>query len=289
MHFGLVGGKNLFHEDPELLGNIGPSDKWVNYGGHRVWFAPEVFPLTYCPDNSTIEKAEYEDDELVLTAPIEPASGIQKELRIELGPGNSGAVKVTHVLTNQNQWPIELAPWALSVVAEGGRVIIPQEPYAGHGENNNFLPVRPLILWSFTDMSDSRWTWGKELIQLKSDPAKDNPQKLGVFNTLGWGAYISQGGDVFVKILEVDDFAPDEYPDYGSTFETFTKGAFQELETLGPLELLEPGDSAEHIEYWYAANVGELPSDDAGLAAALAPIVAEARESISIFGIGVDY
>jgi len=289
MHFSLVGGKNVLHEDPSLFGKVGPADKWVNYGGHRLWFAPEINPLTYGPDNSPIEKASIEDGELVLTSPVEPYSGIQKELRIELGPEGSAAVKVTHVLTNHNAWPIELAPWSLSVVAEGGRAVLPQEPFSGHGENNNFLPVRPIILWSFTDMSDSRWTWGKELIQLRSDPALETPQKVGVYNTVGWGAYIAANSDVFVKILDVEDYTPDEFADFGSTFELFTSGAFQEIETLGPLELLDPGDSSEHIEYWYLTNGGPLPSADDDLATALEPIIEEAQLAIEKFGISEDF
>jgi hypothetical protein len=289
LHVGFVGGKNLLHADPEWHGKVGPIDKWVNYGGHRIWFAPEVHPLTYGPDNSPVERAEYEGDELVLTSQVEPHSGIQKELRVEIASAGAAAVKVTHLLTNHNAWPIELAPWALSVVAEGGRVVLPQEPYKGHGEDNEFLPSRPLVLWPFTDMSDSRWTWGKKLIHLRSDPALDTPQKIGIFNTLGWGAYIASNGDVLVKILDVDDYAPEEYPDYGSTFETFTKGAFQEIETLGPLELIEPGDTIEFIEYWYLAHLDEVPSGDAELSATLEPLIAEARKELGIFGIGVDY
>jgi hypothetical protein len=284
MHFGFVGGENVFHESPELFGKTGPIDQWVNYGGHRIWFAPEIHPLTYGPDNVPVESAYYEQDELVLTGTLEAESGIQKELRIEFLPGSSSAVKVTHVLTNGNPWPIEFAPWALSVVAEGGRVVLPQEPFREHGEDNDFLPSRPLILWPFTDMSDSRWTWGKRLIQLRSDPALDFAQKLGAYNTLGWGAYISGAGDVLIKILELEDYEPEDYPDFGSTFEVFTKGAFQEIETLGPLELVEPGDWAEHVEYWYLTKLVDAPTSDKELAAALTPLVAEARLAIEAFG-----
>jgi hypothetical protein len=167
--------------------------------------------------------------------------------------------------------------------------VIPQEPYSGHGEGNKYLPVRPLVVWSFTDMSDSRWTWGKKLIQLRADPAHESPQKVGVYNTQGWGAYIAANGDVLVKILEFEGYEPDEYADFGSTFEAFAKGPFQEIETLGPLELLTPGDAAEHIEYWYLTNVPNLPSSDQALADAMEPIIAEARREIAIFGISEDF
>ena len=51
IRLGFVGGQNLFHVYPETAGKTG--DKaWQNYGGHRLWHAPEVAPRTYWPDNS---------------------------------------------------------------------------------------------------------------------------------------------------------------------------------------------------------------------------------------------
>jgi hypothetical protein len=284
MRFGFVGGENLLHEDDEWAGKIGPDEKWVNYGGHRLWIAPEIMPLTYGPDNAPIQDAGMEGAELVVTSQVEPVSAVQKQLRITIAPGDTPCIKLTHVLTNFNAWPVEMAPWALSVLSKGGRVILPQEPYMEHGENDEFLPSRPLILWPFTDMSDSRWTWGRELIQLRSDASLDSPQKLGIYNTLGWGAFAAANGDLLVKFIDVSDYSPDEYPDMGSNFETFTKGYFQELETLGPLELVEPGESVEHVEFWHLSTTSGLPTADADLAVALEPYVEEAAEAATELG-----
>jgi hypothetical protein len=38
----------------------------------------------------------------------------------------------------------------------------------------------------------------------------------------------------------------------GCTFETFTNADFLELETLGPLTTLAPGQSVSHTERWTA-------------------------------------
>ena len=42
---------------------------------------------------------------------------------------------MTYRLINNNLWDIELAPWAISVMAEGTVGIIPQEPYQPWEEN----------------------------------------------------------------------------------------------------------------------------------------------------------
>ena len=50
LHFGFIGGKNIFYLSPEDLGKTG-GDHWRIYGGHRLWHAPEAIPRTYSPDN----------------------------------------------------------------------------------------------------------------------------------------------------------------------------------------------------------------------------------------------
>ncbi len=40
------------------------------------------------------------------------------------------------------------------------------------------------------------------------------------------------------------------YPDFGCNCETYTAGTFIELESLGPLEVVAPGESVQHLERW---------------------------------------
>jgi hypothetical protein len=276
VHLAAVGSENLLGVDSELLGKVIEGEEWVNYGGHRLWHAPEIAPRTYAPDNGAVTVTE-QGNAAVFTQAIEPLTGIEKAISLEVASNGSAVVRVGHTLTNRGVWPIEISPWALTVVAGGGRVILPHEPFSGHGENNNYLPARPVVFWPFTDMSDSRYTWGKNYIQLRSDAGIDTPQKLGIFGSEGWGAFAAANGDLLIIFIDPDPAGPEAYTDMGSNFETFTKGDFQELETLGPIEYLEPGDSASHEEIWVIVKGANLPADDASLAAALPEIVAQAR------------
>ncbi len=56
-------------------------------------------------------------------------------MEITLSP-DKNQLTVLHRLVNPNGPAIKLAPWALSVLAEGGRAIMPQEPY---GEGDDYL------------------------------------------------------------------------------------------------------------------------------------------------------
>lgn len=242
IRYGFPGGQNLFWEEAKSLGKTGSSE-WQLIGGHRIWHAPEAMPRTYSPDNGPVE-VKVEGSALRATQPVEPGTGIQKEIVVRLSESGSG-VEVRHKLTNRNQWPVELAPWALSMMAPGGTGVSGFPPRGKHPEV--LAPTHPLVMWAFTDFSDPRWKITKKYLILRQDPKNGDPQKAGFFHTNTWAAYLL-GSDLFVKRYRAD--ASKTYTDFGCSFETFTNADFLELETLGPLAKLEPGGSVEHTERW---------------------------------------
>jgi hypothetical protein len=263
IRLGFVGGQNLFHNFPATLGRTGDAE-WNNYGGHRLWCAPEVFPRTYAPDNTPVEH-DWDGTTLTLRN-SEVGNGLEKEIRVTLSP-TAPRVEVTHRIINRNPWAVELAVWALSVMAQGGRAIYPHEDFMPHPDV--LLPARPLVLWHFTDMSDPRWTWGRKYIQLRQDPTATTKQKLGMLNSKGWAAYLL-GGDAFIKRYPYKSGAT--YPDMGCNTETYTDPDMLEVETLGPLTRLEPGAYVDHAESWLVAKVDCGPTD-ADIDAHILPLV----------------
>ena len=261
IRFGFVGGPNLFSEVPEHLGKTG-GDEWKSYGGHRLWHAPEVMPRSYVPDNSSIEHV-WDGRTLKLIQPVEASTGLQKEIEITLD-AKANRVSVLHRIRNKNGWAIEAAPWALSVMRGPGTAIFPQEPPV-----DQLLPVRPLVLWGYTDMRDARWTWGTKFIQLRSDPAADKPQKFGIMNTLGWAAYAREE-TVFIKRYNFDPKAV--YPDFSCNTESYTRGDMIEVETVGPLRKIESGAFVEHFEHWFLFKC-KIGGTDDELETQLAPLI----------------
>ena len=246
IRFGKVGSQNFMKEFPQFLGKTGGQD-WCIYGGHRLWHAPEVAPRTYAPDNTPVDY-KWDSKALKLIQPTEPTTGIAKEIKIEMHP-SAPQVTITHRLINKNSWEVELAPWALSVMAPGGRAIIPQEEYRLHPEY--LLPARPLVLWHYTNMADKRWTWGEKYIQLTQDPSAKTKQKVGLYNSRGWAAYALKN-QLFVKRYK-PICAP--HADIGCNTELFTNNDMLELETLGPLTNIAPGSKVDHVENWSLHDV----------------------------------
>jgi hypothetical protein len=66
------------------------------------------------------------------------------------------------------------------------------------------------------------------------------------------------------------------YPDRGSSIECYRDHRFLELETLGPIVTLEPGDGVNHREVWQMIDVGGRSVDEV---LASLPIEPEAMRS----------
>jgi hypothetical protein len=205
------------------------------------------------------------------TEAIEPLTGLEKQITVKMSPAGT-AVEVLHRIRNTTKKNINLAPWALSMMAPGGVGIHGFPPRGTHPEV--LAPTNPLVMWAFTDLADKRWQFTKKYLILRQDPNNHGqPQKLGAFNPHTWAAFLL-GADLFIKHTEADPKRT--YPDFGSSFETFTNAEFLEQETLGPMTNLGPGATVDHVERWtLQKNVHIREWNDAELDRVLLPLVAK--------------
>jgi hypothetical protein len=264
VHFGLIGKQNLFHENEGDTGKRGGT-QWRHYNGHRLWHGPEMKPRTYAPDNDPIEVIA--DQACIhLIQPVEPTTGIQKEIDLQIDP-HQAHVKVTHRLRNTTVWTIpEISIWALSDLTHGGISIL---PLALHHEFDPiaFNPPNRLVIWDYTDMSDPRWTWGKQFILLRDDEHTAGHQKVGMVVPDGWVAYAVHN-QLFVKKFAYIPGA--NYPD-GCSAVLFTNPGQGQLETKSPTVCLEPQGTLEHVEDWYLFDQISMPENDADVLSFVMP------------------
>lgn len=243
IRYAFTGGPNIFKEFAKEVGKSGEST-WQSRGGHRIWVAPEVnSPVTYAADNFPVN-IELKGDTIVATPPLEKEAGIQKQITVKLASSGTG-VEVLHRITNKSLWTLDIAAWALTVMAPGGAGITGLPPRGTHPEM--LAPTNPMVIWAFTDLSDKRWQFTQKYIILRSDPKLARPQKIGTFNKDTFGAYYL-GNQLFIKRYQADPART--YPDFGASYETFTNDEILELETLGPMTKLAPGESLSHVERW---------------------------------------
>jgi hypothetical protein len=236
-------GRNVFKTFDDEMGSVGES-AWKIRGGHRFWIAPEDLTRTYHIDNDPIEFTENPETGEIVIESLQVSGGrILKTLGIKLDP-ESGRVIVRHTAKNMDSQSLEFATWALSVMSPGGIQIIPQPPLGEHPRD--LLPNRTMVLWPYTDLSDERWRIGRDFITLQQK-ASCLPTKLGLAHKEKWVAYALEDS-VFIKAF---DYVPSGvYPDGGCNFETFTNGDMLEIESLGTLKTIQPGEEVSHTETW---------------------------------------
>jgi hypothetical protein len=251
IRYGFTGQDNEMCEVGSTMGLSG-GDEWRIYGGHRLWHSPESKTRTYEPDNSPVTWEEIPDG-VRTEQPVEPMTGIMKEMEVTLSP-DSTKVMVLHRLTNSGLRPLELSVWSISAMAQGGIEVVPQT-----GRDTGLLPNRLVSLWPYTRLNDPRVYWGDRHIILRHDPEIKEAFKFGISNEDGWAAYFNHG-HLFIKYYEHIRKAP--YPDFGASYETYTNDFMLEMETLSPLTLLQPRESAEHIEEWELFDGVPMPSVD---------------------------
>ena len=251
IRFAAIGAENVFYEDvdknitkeglEEDFAKAYGADKGVWYirGGHRMWISPEAFPRTYYPDNQPVAYEKIENG-VKLIPPAQVTNNVQFEIEITMPEEN--CVHLVHKVTNVGYWGLEIAPWALSVLAAGGVEIFPVPD-----RETGFLENRHLVLWPYAKMNDNRVTWGDKYITLRQDKNCTCNYKIGQLSQHGWAAYFNHG-DVFVKYFDTAEDKP--HPDRNCNFETFTSEYMLEMESLGEFKKIEPGESISHSECW---------------------------------------
>lgn len=244
---GFIGkSENIFYVDPERAGKKG-GDEWFIYGGHRIWHSPEDKPRTYCPDNDTVQ-IKKKGGEVEFSSGIEKTTGISKCFSVR--PLGKRRFEIVHRLRNHNMWSVELAAWALTVMAQGGTAIIP----IPQGDRKSLLPNRYITVWPYSDLDDPRVSLGKKKILIRQDTNAKGAFKLGLNCEDGWIAYANKGFALVKRFKHLVDAA---YPDNGCSIECYSCNFMLEIETLSPLYQLDPGEEIVHVETW--EGMSEIP------------------------------
>ena len=248
--FGFCGGQNMFRVDTERAGKwSGPEyDAYFGegtvsylYGGHRLWITPERRPETNYPDNEPVD-VSFDGDSVVFTAKEQRRNDIQLSFVVTMA-AQGAQMKVSSRVKNVRDTAQEFAVWTIAAMHQNGLAVMKQADNDRDLQHN-----RVLSLWTYTNPSDYRLYLGKRFMSVKQDPGADRPFKIGTNNRCGKAAY-ALGDDVFVK-----EYATDHdnctYPDGGVSFEAYTDRYLLEMESLGEVKTVAPGETAEMNETW---------------------------------------
>ena len=246
------GVRQLFaHLPRESIDHFG-IDPYYFIGGHRLWRAPEIPAVTYQRDDLPVTIREIETGIEITGTP--DSDGVVKVMDVT---AFGDMTVVDHVLRNEGERTVTAAPWAITQVSVGGVGVVPQARTAV--DDDGVLPNRSVVMWPYTDPSDSDIVFGTRDIRIAAT-TNQSKAKIGTQNTKGWIAYHLSGA-LFVKWSALHDDSL-TYPDRGSSIECYRDDRFMELETLGPIVTLEPGDAVSHREVWKLIDVTSMPVDE---------------------------
>jgi hypothetical protein len=248
----------LFNDDEENILLETPKDVWQTpngpyriLGGHRLWHSPEMSAFTYIPDGTGLNVQELPGG-VRLTQPVEVQTGIQKTMEIRMS-ADQPSLRISHILENKGIQPVRTAAWALTMLPVGGRAIMPLETQPVDPEG--LQPNRNLVFWPYTKITDSRLHFADEHVEIETR-SDGKPLKIGGFKHDGWLGYW-RGGILFQKRTNSTPSA--EYPDRSCNLEVYTNSTVIELETLGMLINLQPGETTTLIEDWSLRKIDHFP------------------------------
>jgi hypothetical protein len=234
---GLTGrGDNLLAVLPDGVIELPGGGTFRMIGGHRLWAAPEVPELTYLPDDKPCVATEVEGGVRVTGAPDD--SGLIRSLEVTR---MDGGWVIDHLLSIDSGGARTLAPWGITQFRLGGEVEL-----SGPPPGTGFQADRAVVLWPYTDPGDGRLSFGSDGVRIRAHPGGDR-LKLGLAPGDGHIRYRIDG-EVFEKTVAIQRGMP--YSDLGAVTQVYLCDDFVELETLGPLTELRPGEEVHHRELW---------------------------------------
>jgi hypothetical protein len=216
-------------------------------GGHRLWVSPEQEEISYAPDDRPCTVTTG-DGILTISGP-QDAAGFQKTIETRW---HEGQLLVDHMLRWQGDGPVEVASWGITQLPLGGVAIL---PVLGRDPGTSAQANRSLILWPYSRLDDQRITWRERVVLIRG---LSGPQlKLGSGPAPGRLGYW-RDGFLFVKTLpEIPDRGR---PDRGAVAQVYVNEHFCELESVGSITRLEPGEVVGHREVWRVDECADVTS-----------------------------
>ena len=243
VHISCPGMENLCYEQPaDLSDGCATSKGWKVYGGHRMWLAPEC-KESYCPDNDPVSY-EIQGNSVLVTQETEPWLGIQKQLRLTF---REACVDVENIFINRTDTEMTGASWGVNTLAPGG---VAKVNFAGT-KPGDYTPRRIVSLWADTNVHDERVQFTRDSLTATHKPLADY-FKMGLYTPQGKAVYENKGQRMTLTFTREPI---DRYPDNGCNFELYLGKYFMELETMGVVRTMTPGQATSHVETWQLETI----------------------------------
>jgi hypothetical protein len=271
LEFSLDGQQALW-VNPALQGKLFPVPKrptswndWRNYGGYKLWPAPEsLWPKKVGEgpdpflDGGAASVEVLPERGLRLTGAPSLDMGLLFVRELEMGP-RTGVLTVQQRMRNIGPRPVEWSIWDVTQIPAPAWAFFPANPQSAH--RNGILPL---------GAGQDQWKNDGGLIVTEYQGVSG---KIGADSPSGW--MVGVVGDLaYIKRFPKRRGGA-SYPDQDSTVEVYTSDktlSYIEMEVLGPLVRLEPGEETSYPETWALAKLSHPIRRRADVPAAVAEL-----------------
>lgn len=251
MQFGFVGEEGVFWENRALDGRIADghlmvwaAKDWVNFGGDKTWPSPEADWSLFTSRKGWRPPPAFDGwsadvrisgGSLTLVTALDPFYGTVAERRIRLH-SSKPEMTITTTYTREKGEPAWIGIWVITQLKEPAGLFAPVPKKSIFPEGFTLLGQNPPPSLKITN----------GLIALVRNPKAAH--KIGLdADSMLWV------GEKHVLRIDSPRVRKGEYPDKRSNTEIYTNPdplPYIELETLGPLHLMKPGDKIERANIY---------------------------------------
>lgn len=212
---------------------------WINYGGSKVWPAPQSSWRYIWPPRRDIEQKGGlceigKDGSLLLKTPLARSSGVRFERKIELFPDRPG-LRLTETIINESSLARKLSAWEVSQIKPKGLIILPLSKKSEMKMDYGTVPPHAML---------------SSFLFIRDDMYK---RKLSIRSEYGISAYFYKGTLLVRRELNVP--VKGNYPDGDGNVEIFCGNGYIEMEGMGEIRALKPGERRSFTHEWYLFKI----------------------------------
>lgn len=227
-----------FWENPALYGRRPAANSWDtpgSFGGDKIWPSPQSAwnwppPRGFDSLSFTGAVSAGTSGAVTLSGPIDPIYGLRVIRQIALHPSEA-ILRVTSTMEQITARTNRMGVWVITQVKEAERVFVPVPSGSVFAKGYTALDAVPRDL-----------VVSNGLVALSRD--RSSSTKIG--NDAGALLWVGTNTVLLLESPRVPGVPKSGYPDSGCSAEVYTNPnptAYLELELLGPLARLAPGDS----------------------------------------------
>ncbi len=240
-------GVNSLYVDPEQNGwTWTPGERAINPSGGRFDIGPEMI----VPRRSNLWVGAWEAEitgprSARLTSVRDESSGVQLVREFTLDR-DSSHLRVTQTIINISDEMKRYNHWSRTLADGGGVCIVPLSDFSRFPLGYIYYGPGPVLNYRHEEHPNIRVRDG--YLEILGTPPQP---KFGIDSYAGWLGYITRRDLLFVKRFPV--FPTRHYGEVaGYTISLwYFKESMCELEPIGPLEYIKPGESASFTEDWW--------------------------------------